>query len=198
VTELANPHFAPWGNFYVIVGSSAAALIGVQFVVIALIANLRKLATADSIRAFGTPTVVHLGEALVVSALMSAPWHSLARASIALATCGLGGLGYASLAIHRARRQRDYKPVWEDWIWYAALPCGAYTALAVAALFLSTTTHTALCVIGAAALGFLLIGIHNAWDTVTYITVDPRAATSARVPPPARSPAGEIESTTET
>src|SRR5438445_6583759 len=114
MTDLASPHLAPWANFYVIVGSSAAALIGVQFVVIALIANMRWLATADTIRAFGTPTVVHLGEALVVSALMSAPWHSLSRASIALATCGLGGLGYATIPIRRARRQPDYKPVQAD------------------------------------------------------------------------------------
>src|SRR5882672_2529958 len=160
-----------WQNFYVIVGSSGAALIGIQFVVIALIANMRHLATADSIRAFGTPTVVHLGEALVVSALMSAPWTSLSRASIALATCSLGGLGYATLAIHRARRQTTYKPVWEDWIWYAVLPCSAYAALAVAALLLRTTTQAALFVIGAAALGLLLIGIHNAWDTVTHVVL---------------------------
>ena len=172
MTELATQQLAPWGNFYVIVGSSAAALIGIQFVVIALIANMRKLATAESIRAFGTPTVVHLGEALVVSALMSAPWHSLSRASIALATCGLGGLAYATIAIHRARRQTDYKPVWEDWIWYAVLPYSAYAALAGAALLLTTTTQAALFVIGAAALGFLLIGIHNAWDTVTHVVVN--------------------------
>ena len=171
MTDLANLHLAPWGNFYVIVGSAAAALIGVQFVVIALIANMRKLATADSIRAFGTPTVVHLGEALVVSALMSAPWHSLSRASIALAMCGLGGLAYATIAIHRARRQTDYKPAREDWIWHAVVPCSAYAALAVAAVLLRTTTQAALFVIGAAALGFLLIGIHNAWDTVTHIVV---------------------------
>ena len=179
MTELANAHLASWGNFYVIVGSAAAALVGVQFVVIALIANLRHLVTADSIRAFGTPTVVHLGEALIVSALMSTPWHSLSRASVALAMCGLGGLGYATLAIRRARRQTAYKPVWEDWIWHAALPCSAYAALAAAALLLRTTTQAALFVIGAAALGFLLIGIHNAWDTVTHIVVTsaPREAT---------------------
>ena len=174
MTDLANPHLAPWENFYVIVGSSAAALIGIQFVVIALIANMRKWATAESIRAFGTPTVVHLGAALVVSALMSAPWHSLSRASIALETCGLAGLGYTTLAIHRARRQTDYKPVWEDWICHAVLPCSAYAALSVAALLLRTTTQAALFVIGAAALGLLLIGIHNAWDTVTHLVVTAR------------------------
>ncbi len=45
MTELATLQLAPWGNFYVIVGSSAAALIGIQFVVIALVANMRHLAT---------------------------------------------------------------------------------------------------------------------------------------------------------
>ena len=102
MNDLANAQLTLWQNFYVIVGSSAAALIGIQFVVIALVANLRTLAPADSIRAFGTPTVVHLGEALVVSALMSAPWTSFSRASIALAACGIGGLGYAVIAIHNA------------------------------------------------------------------------------------------------
>jgi len=160
-----------WQNFYVIVGSSAAALVGVQFVVIALIANVRHLATTDSIRAFATPTVVHLGEALIVSAIMSAPWTSLSRASIAVAACGLGGLGYASIAIRLVRRLKGYKPVWEDWICHAILPWSAYAVLTVAALLLGTIPRAALFVIGAAALGLLLIGIHNAWDSVTHVVV---------------------------
>jgi len=168
---VSTPPLAPWGNFYVIVGSSGAALIGIQFVLIALIADMRKRTTADSLSAFATPTVVHLGGALVVSALMSAPWHSLVPASTAVATWGVGGLGYATRVIHRARRPTTYKPVWEDWVWYAVLPCSAYAALVVAALRLSATAHTAVFVIGAAALGLLLIGIHNAWDTVTHVVV---------------------------
>jgi hypothetical protein len=163
--------FVKWENFYVIVGSSGAALIGVQFVVVTLIANMRMRTTAGSISAFGTPTVVHLGGALFVSAIMSAPWPSLLSASVPLAMCGLGGLGYGAIVIHRARRQTHYKPVWEDWLRYAILPCSIDAALALAALFLRTTTQLALFVIGGAALGLLLIGIHNAWDTVTHLVV---------------------------
>ena len=59
-----------WQNFYVIVGSSAGALIGVPFVVIALIAGSRRRADTDAIHAFGTPTVVHFTGALTVSAMM--------------------------------------------------------------------------------------------------------------------------------
>ncbi len=41
VAELAR-----WQSFYVLVGSAGAALIGIQFVVVALIANLRLRSTA--------------------------------------------------------------------------------------------------------------------------------------------------------
>jgi len=131
----------------------------------------KRITTAASISAFATPTVVHLGGALVVSALISAPWRSLLGASIVLAMCGLGGLGYATIVFRRARRQTDYKPEWEDWVWYAVLPYSAYAALTVGALLLRRNPDTAVFVIAAAALGLLLIGIHNAWDTVTYVVV---------------------------
>ncbi len=171
MSEFASPALSAWQSFYVIVGSSAAALIGIQFVVIALIANIRQPPTADSISAFGTPTVVHLASALLVSAIMSVPWPSLFPTSIAFAMCGLGGLAYGAIVIRRARRQAYYKPEWEDWFWYALLPCSAYATLAMTAFFLRTAPLLAMLVIGAAALGLLLIGIHNAWDTVTHIVV---------------------------
>jgi hypothetical protein len=164
VTEFASPPLSAWGNFYVIVGSAGAALVAIQFVVITLIATMRSRPTPESISAFGTPTVVHLAGALMVSAIMSAPWPSLFPPSVALALCGLGGLAYGAIVIHRARRQTYYQPVWEDWLWYALLPGSVYASLALAAVFLRTTTQLAEFVIG-----LLLIGIHNAWDSVTHI-----------------------------
>jgi hypothetical protein len=144
--------------------------------VIALIANTSKRANVESISAFGTPTVVHFGGALTVSAMMSAPWPSLHATAIALALCGLGGLSYAAIVFRRAHRQTAYKPVSEDWLWYAILPCSIYVALTLAAVFLRTATQVALFMIAGAALGLLLIGIHNAWDTVTYIVAaDPQS-----------------------
>ena len=158
-----------WESFYVIIGSAAGALIGIQFVVITLIATLRKHATAGAISAFGTPTVFHLGGALLLSAVMSAPWPSLLSTSIAVVVCGLAGFGYGMMVIFRARHQTEYKPVWADWLWHTIFPCKAYAALALAALFLRTFTAPAMFVIAAVALGLLFIGIHNAWDTMTYM-----------------------------
>ena len=96
-----------WENFYVIVGSSAGALIGLQFVVITLIADRRHLATSGSLSAFGTPTVVHLAGALVLSAIMSAPWPSLVPLSLALGIAGLIGIAYGGIVLRRAHRQSD-------------------------------------------------------------------------------------------
>jgi hypothetical protein len=160
-----------WATFYAIVGSSGGALVGLQFVVITLVADKRDRVAEGSLGAFGTPTVVHLTSALVVSAIMSAPWPSLVPLSTVLALCGLGGLAYGAMVVRRARRQKDYEPVWEDWLWHAGLPCVSYAALTVMAVVLGTRPQFALSVIGAVALGLLLIGIHNAWDTVVYITV---------------------------
>jgi len=106
-----------WENFYVIIGSSGAALIGMQFVVMTLIADARSRPSADSISSFGTPTVVHLTGTLLVAAIMSVPWPTLFPASIALAVCGLGGFAYSVTVVRRARRQTYYKPRWDDWVW---------------------------------------------------------------------------------
>jgi hypothetical protein len=160
-----------WESFYVIVGSSGGALIGLQFVVITLIAGRRNLARAGAMSAFGTPTVVHLAGALLVSAIMSAPWTSLGVLSIVLLACGVGGVVYSAVVIHRARRQTDYEPVREDWIWHAVLPFVSYGALAVSAALMVMDSRHALFVIGSSALGLLVIGIHNAWDTVTHIVI---------------------------
>ena len=159
-----------WENFYVIVGSSGGALIGLQFVVMTLIADKRRLTDAATLAAFGTPTVVHLTGALLVSAIMSVPWPSFVLLSAALGICGVSGLVYGAIVIRRARRQTGYEPVWEDWVWYAALPCSAYAALAAAAFMVSRSSN-ALFAVAASALALLLIGIHNAWDTVTHIII---------------------------
>jgi len=162
---------AAWQNFYVVVGSAGAALIAVQFVVITLIAAVRRRPSAATLNAFGTPTVVHLSAVLLVSALMCAPWPSLGFASTAIAASGLAGLGYGAIVVRRARRQTGYAPVFEDWLFYLILPLGAYAALAVAGLILPAAPRAADFGIGAAILGLLFIGIHNAWDAVTHMVL---------------------------
>lgn len=170
--EAARLPLAAWETFYVIVGSSGAALTGLQFVVIALVAESRMRSGAREIDAFGTPTIVHFCAVLLVSAILSAPWLGLVGVSVALGVCGLAGVVYGLIVLKRARRQTGYKPVFEDWLWHTVLPLLAYALLSLAGIFLRTYPRRVLFIVGATALLLLFIGIHNAWDTVTYIAVE--------------------------
>ena len=167
--EAAASLLPTWQNFYVIIGSAAAALTGLMFVVITLTARTRQRRSSEGLAAFGTPNVWHFGAALLVAAILSAPWQVLWPAGLLLGLWGLGGVTYVVIVVRRARRQTDYQPVLEDWLWHTVLPLVSYTALVIAALVLLGHPASALFVIGAATVLLLFIGIHNAWDTVTYV-----------------------------
>ena len=172
--EVARTPLAAWESFYVIVGSSGAALTGLQFVVIALIPTSQLVGSTREIEAFGTPTIVHFCSVLLLSAILSAPWHSLSNAALALGACSIAGISYSLVIIRRARRQTGYRPVFEDWLFFAVLPLLAHALLFIAALLLASFPRRTLFLIAAISLLLLFIGIHNAWDSVTYIAVGHR------------------------
>ena len=181
---------AAWESFYVIVGSSAGALIGLQFVVIALIAETQKTSTkrqSDAIDAFGTPTILHFVAVLFVSLIASAPWPSLSIAGVALGISGGVGLVYVGIVIRRVRRQTAYQAVMEDWIWHMVLPLIAYGIIVAAAFALRRYVMMPLFAVAGAALILLCVGIHNAWDSVTYIAVYQREESSPAVEPRAEA-----------
>jgi len=175
-----------WESFYVIVGSTAGALTGLQFVVLTLVAESGKVRTrGESISAFGTPNVVHFCAALLVASILSAPWGGLAPVGIALAGLGALGVIYSIVVLRRAMRQRTYRPVLEDWIWHAALPMLAYAALVHAGVTLRGGSADTLYVVAAAVLLLVFIGIHNAWDTVMYVIMLEVEEGEAEPEPPA-------------
>ena len=160
-----------WENFYVIVGSSAGALTGLQFVVIALIAESRAPGSMREVRAFGSPTIVHFCGSLLISAILSAPWRTLHAAGLALAVCGAAGVLYALSVIRHARAQTGYQPDLSDMLWYIISPLALYSVWTVLAVLLALHHVSALFAIAAVALLLLFLGIRNAWDSVTYIAV---------------------------
>jgi hypothetical protein len=160
---------AGWENFYVIMGSAAGALIGLQFVVITLIAN-RPIVTgqAQAGGAFATPTIVHFGAVLLLSGIVSAPWPGIATAAVLWGLMGLAGIVYEVIVFRRMRKQSIYTPEFEDWLCHVLLPVAAYVALAGSACAIRSSVPGTMFGVGAAALLLLFTGIHNAWDAVTY------------------------------
>jgi hypothetical protein len=163
--------FANWQNFYVIVGSCAGALTGLQFVVLTLMAQARATASWREIRAFGTPTVVHFCTALLVSSLMTAPWRSATNCGVCLGIFAALGAIYSINTFWHARKA-TYNPDFEDWVWYCTVPVLAHFGLIAAGVGLSWNPEWSVWGVAADTLLFLLLGIRNAWDTVTYVVVE--------------------------
>lgn len=176
--EGAASSLSAWSSFYVMAGSSAAALTGLMFVVISLtssrdLARTRDPETRRSGTAnFSTPTVVHLAAALFVSAILVAPWREFLLPGISVALVGLFGVVYCLRIVRRALGFQTYQADTEDWAWYWILPLLAYGAMVAASIGLAEFPKQALFGVGGAVLLLLLVGIHNAWDIVTYITID--------------------------
>lgn len=174
--ETLRATLAGWGNFYLITGGAAAALTGLMFVVQTLIASERHRTENGSdpeggIGAFGTPTVVHFALAFVISALLCAPWPGFGSLHLTLALIGLAALVYSGIVLRRARRQTGYVPTAYDWMWHTVFPAVAYAALLVSGVALGHRGQAPFFVIAAATIVLICVGIHNAWDTVTYLTI---------------------------
>lgn len=160
---------AGWENFYVIVGSSAGALIGLQFVVITLIADMPIVrGQAQAGHAFATPTVIHFGAVLLLAGLLVAPFPGVTPAEVLWGSVGLSGIVYEIMVLRRMRTQTIYKPVFEDWLFHVLLPLTAYAILAISAYAARWNAGKSLFAVGAAALLLLFTGIHNSWDAVMY------------------------------
>jgi hypothetical protein len=160
---------AEWHDFYVIVGSSAGALIGLQFVLMTLMAEMRHVrdgAAASS--AFATPTVGHFKAVLLLGAGGTMAWRDPVTLAMAWAVGGVAGLGYQVTVVRQMVRQQAYKPELEDWVFHAVLPVVAYATLIYAAMSFRDDEHRALFAVAGAVLLLLVIGIHNAWDAASY------------------------------
>ena len=162
------PFFEEWESFYVIVGAAAGALIGVQFVVMTLIAENPPPRDHETGPAFATPTIVHFSAALLLSALVRIPWESIVGAAVLWGFVGLAGVVYRLVVARRMRKQTSYPADFEDWVFFCLLPLLGYALLVICALGAVSRPHEALLGVAGGALLLLFIGIHNAWDAIAY------------------------------
>jgi len=163
------PELTEWDSFYVIVGSAGGALIGLQFVVMTLIADrpaLRSVPEAGA--AFASPSVVHFAIVLLLSAVLSAPWRTIDTVAVFCGVVGLCGIMYVAVVTRRMRAQNVYRPVFEDWLFHVLLPFAAYALFTTSAFIARTHVRPAMFFVGGSTLLLLFVGIHNAWDAVTY------------------------------
>jgi hypothetical protein len=160
-----------WNTFYVLVGSAAAGLTGLTFVVISLAGEKRR-ASEVGLRTFVTPTVVHFAAVLALAAYLSAPHQSATSVAWGLGLGGTVGLTYVGTVAAAMRGVRPlYVPVREDWVWNACLPALAYATLLAMAALCRYELEYSLFGVGAVSIALLFIGIHNAWDVAVWNSI---------------------------
>jgi len=157
-----------WHNFYLLLGTAAATLMGLMFVVVSLGPQLIAAHTATGVRAFITPSVVYFTTVLVVAALMTVPTVPAPLLGTILALGSLGGLCYMGrMGAHTQWRQAQLDRL--DWLWYVGLPFVSYLLLLGATVGLGLRNPLGLASGAGAVLLLLVIGIRNAWDAVLVI-----------------------------
>jgi hypothetical protein len=168
---MAAPLLGGWENFYVIVGSSAGGLTGLTFVVIVLVRETMHGARPAGLGAFLTPTIVHFGGVLGLSAFLSMPHQQVLSLSAGFAVAGLAGVVYGGFIARNMRRSsKQYVPVLEDWLWNVIVPTLVYGSLMVMAMTLWRWPEQTLYGVAILSLAMLFIGIRNAWDIAVWMT----------------------------
>lgn len=159
-----------WSDYFFMIGSSAAALIGLMFVVVTLTAGRDREEVERGKHLYTSPIVWHLAVVLVLSGAAVAPGidpRLFAAVSGALAVLGIG-IGLRS-ALGIAQRPGAPGAAAFDLFWYGLAPAIAYVGLAAAAVGMFTGQRWGAPAVAADLMALLLVSIHAEWDLVTYL-----------------------------
>ena len=168
--------FEGWENYYLMVGSTAGALIGLMFVVVTLTAgrDLKELERGKKL--YTSPIVWHLAVILVLSGAAAVP--AIPVRLFAGITVGLGLLGImlgirSVVGISRFFNTADRA---FDAIWYGVAPAVVYVGLVAAGWGMLAGHRWGPAAVGADLMALLIVSIHAEWDLVTYLA--PMAGTT--------------------
>jgi hypothetical protein len=171
--------FKGWENFYLIVGPSAGALIGLMFVVVTLSQGRDSQQYETGKHLYTSPVVWHLGVVLVLSAAAVAPAMTPTLLGSGTAFLALLGIAFgvrSTIGIVRTRLT-GADSMFDMWF-YGVIPTATYVAMAGSALALLLGGSWGESAFAASLMALLLVSIHAEWDLVTFLA--PRANSDKR------------------
>jgi hypothetical protein len=170
-----------WHDFYVLVGTAAATLVGLMFVAVSIGTAIFDEDHRMAMTAFITPTVMHFASVLFGCLIATMPSHSWITLGSLLGTGALAGAVYSGRLAMQMVIRRRFKVDLEDRVFYGVVPLAGYVlALIAAALLFTHAAAVSADLIAAAVLTLLFAAIRNAWDMMVWIVI----RTPGSGPPP--------------
>lgn len=158
-----------WHEFYTLLGTAAATLVGLLFVAATVAAGVFSSDRRAPVRVFLSATVVHFSSVLLASLILLAPIEDWAVLGPLILACGLGGVAYFGLVWRDAARDGLVAAIdLEDRIWYAVLPVVTYLSEAASGVMLASRWAAGCTVLAISLTSLLVVGIHNAWDITVW------------------------------
>src|SRR5438105_2696988 len=155
----------------VVVGTSAATLVGLMFVAASIGASVFTEKDRAALKAFISPTVVHFTTVLVIAVVALVPTHEWLTLASLLALVGVAGAIYSASVWIELFIHRRFNVDVVDRLFYAGFPLVGHLLLLLAALFLWRQSEAGLDLLAAGQIKLLLAGIGNAWDMMIWIVI---------------------------
>lgn len=161
--------FERWHDYYLMLGSCAAALIGLMFVVMTLTAGHDRNQAEQGKHLYSSPIVLHLAVVLALSGAalvpdMAAPTFGIGVAAVALFGLGLGVRSAVGIARWSGAPSSGF-----DMFWYGAAPAIVYAGLLASAFGIFRGAGWASIAVAADLMVLMLVSIHAEWDLVTFL-----------------------------
>lgn len=159
-----------WQNYYFMIGTASATLIGLMFVAVSLGADLPAATDAQGITTFVTPMLIHFGSVLAISAVMLVPTFRLMSLGIVLVLIGAGFTLY-SLWIRRQfiNHPSSQNYTKSDWKWYVYFPIIGDALVIITGIWLLSGSIDAFDLLAIALVVLLIVSVRNTWDLMMWI-----------------------------
>jgi hypothetical protein len=160
-----------WHDFYVLVGTASATLVGLMFVAVSIGTAIFNEGHRAAMTAFITPTVMHFAGVLFACLLVTIPTHTWYTLGGFLGAGALGGSIYSGGLVVQVIIRHRFNVDVIDRLFYAFLPLVGYVLALIAAVLLCMRVAVSTDLIAAAVLTLLFAAIRNAWDMMVWIVI---------------------------
>jgi hypothetical protein len=169
--------FEGWGEFYLLVGSAGAVLIGLLFVVVTLMQDRPRSNVVRGAKLYMGPIVLHVSLIMTLSA--AALSHGITAGGFAIlsgavALWGLARSVRVTVGI-RAFTDNGVPADWTDAWCYGIIPAALYLLLGGVAIAFWSGQAWAPQGVAAVIVALLLTSIRNEWDLVVWLAPKPDA-----------------------